>query len=103
MEITRAAEPLALKRTARNDNQELKGKIREFEAILIEKMLGSLAAGSSLFGSGMRGDFYQSLFLQELAKKIAERPGLGVGENIYRSLRQQEARPLAPGEDGFRL
>lgn len=103
MEITRAAEPVAFERTEQNYNKELRGKTREFEAILIEKMLSSMQTGSSLFGSGFKGDFFQSLFLQELAKKIAERPGLGLGESIYRSLQQQEARPSSPGEDGFRL
>jgi len=104
MEITRAAELLSFQPSKQNSRAELQEKTREFEAVLIEKMLSSMQPKNSLFGSGFQGDFYQSLFIQEIAKKIAEKPGLGLGDNIYRTLQgQQEVRRLSPGEDGFRL
>lgn len=67
----------------------LRKRTQEFEAVLIEQMLSTVQPRSGLFGSGFQGDFYQGFFLRELAARIAESPGLGLAESIYRTLKEE--------------
>lgn len=82
--VVSAGKPLP--RTGEVSGDDLKKKVQEFEAVLIEQMLKAVQPQSSLFGKGFQGGFYQSFFLRELAAKIAEYPGLGLAESIYRTL-----------------
>src|SRR5690554_3303823 len=77
------------KRAGEFPGDDLRKKAQEFEAVLIEQMLKAVQPPSGLFGKGFQGDFYQSFFLRELASKIAEYPGLGLAESIYRTLKQE--------------
>ncbi len=78
-----------LERAGEVTGDDLKKKVQEFEAVLIEQMLKAVQPRSSLFGKGFQGDFYQSFFLRELAAKIAEYPGLGLAESISRTIKAE--------------
>lgn len=78
------------KRAGEFSGEDLRKKAQEFEAVLIEQMLKAVQPRGGLFGKGFQGDFYQSFFLREIAAKIAEYPGLGLAESIYRALKQEE-------------
>ena len=69
--------------------QRLREKCREFEAILLQKMVETLQSNTNLFGEGVQGDFLRGLFAEEMAKELAKDPGLGLAESIYRALEHQ--------------
>jgi Rod binding domain-containing protein len=83
--VASAGKPLVRAGEVTGDN--LKKRVQEFEAVLVEQMLKAVQPRTGLFGKGFQGDFYQSFFLQELAAKLAEHPGLGLAASIYRTLK----------------
>ncbi len=60
---------------------------REFEALFIYELLKGMRgmAGKGLFGEGLSGDVFQTLFEMELARVLAER-GTGLSEVLVRTL-----------------
>jgi Rod binding domain-containing protein len=71
------------------EEQRLREKCREFETILLQKMVETLQGDNSLFGDGVQGDFFRGMFAEEIAKELAKEPGLGLAESIYRTLVDQ--------------
>lgn len=71
-------------------DDKLSEKCREFEAVFVKKMLEVSQPKSSLFGSGMQGDFYRDFYLDEMAKEITKNPGVGLAESMYRALKRAE-------------
>jgi flagellar protein FlgJ len=61
---------------------------RDFESVFINKLFESMRKAipkSDLFDSSAM-DMYQSMTDQEMAKKMAERKGMGIGEMVYKDL-----------------
>ncbi|NLC52831.1 MAG: hypothetical protein GX770_02545 [Firmicutes bacterium] len=73
------------------EEQRLREKCREFEAILLQKMVEAMQTDTNLFGQGVQGEFFGGMFAEIIAKELAEDPGLGLAENIIRSLREQNS------------
>lgn len=71
------------------EEQRLREKCREFETILLQKLVETLQGDTKLFGEGVQGEFLQGLFADEMAKELAKDPGLGLAESIYRTLEHQ--------------
>lgn|SRR5690554_1554339 len=71
-------------------DDKLANKCREFEGVFVQKMLEVCQPKSSLFGSGMQGDFYRSFYIEELAKEMTKNPGLGLAESLYRALQGEQ-------------
>ena len=74
------------------NEEKLKEACADFEAVLINFMFKSMKKslpGDSLFGGGLQKDIYDSLFYQEIATKLAREKGLGIGEALYRQLKNQ--------------
>lgn len=68
--------------------EELKSVAREFESILIYKMVSAMRATvpkSELFGS-FSMDMFESMMDQELANEMARGKGIGLSEMIYKQL-----------------
>lgn len=80
-------------------DDKLYQKCQEFEAVFIKKMLEVSHPKSSLFGSGMQGDFYRDFYLDEMAKEIAKNPGIGLAENMYRSMKAHEEEAKQVGHE----
>ena len=74
---------------ATEEEQRLREKCREFEAILIQKMVEVMQGDTNLFGEGVQGEFFGGMFAEIIAKELAQDPGLGLTESILRSLREQ--------------
>jgi len=68
------------------DNQRLREKCREFEAVLLQQMVEVMQGSSEFFGKGVQGEFLRGIFAEEMAKELAKDPGLGLAESIYRAL-----------------
>jgi soluble lytic murein transglycosylase-like protein len=59
------------------------------------KTMRESSSEEGLFGEGLGGDIYQSLFETEVARKMAQAGGVGLADLLYRSL-VQEARQQVP-------
>lgn len=69
------------------EERQLREKAQEFEAILLQKLVETMMqGGTNLFGQGVQGDYFRSLFAEALAKELAKNPGLGLAEDIIRTL-----------------
>jgi len=55
---------------------------------------------NGLLGNGPGKEIYQSLMDQELAKKMSQRGGVGLGERLYRQVLQREEKAAAGGQEG---
>jgi len=83
----------------------LQKAVKDFEAIFMGMMMKSMRStvpkdGES--GESFGGDVMESLFDQEVAKRMAGRSNLGLAEMLYRSI-TKEPLPLrepAPAADG---
>jgi len=61
---------------------------RDFESVFINKLFESMRKAipkSGLFDSSAL-DMFQSMTDQEMAKKMSERKGMGIGEMVYQDL-----------------
>lgn len=67
------------------EQAQLKKACTEFEALMVRQMLETMSGSTDFFGKGFGGDFYQSMFLDEISKKIAEQ-GLGLSKMLYSQL-----------------
>lgn len=64
---------------------QLKKACTEFEAIMIRQMLETMSNSTKFFGKGFGGDYFQSMFLDEISKQIAEQ-GLGLSKMLYEQI-----------------
>lgn len=86
-------------RAARTD-AELRKACEELESVFLQELLKEMrktVPKDDLFGGGRGEDVFQSMFDQEIAKKMAERGGIGLAEVLYRQLSQQAAPPSRLG------
>lgn len=75
------------KKALTEEERQLKAKGQEFEAILLQKMIETMMQGEpNLFGQGVQGDYFRGLFAEALAQELAKDPGLGLVDNMIRSL-----------------
>ena len=71
-----------------DSEKEMEKVARDFESVFINKLFESMRKGipkSGLFDSSAL-DMFQSMTDQEMAKKMAERKGMGIGEMVYKDL-----------------
>lgn len=68
---------------------KLKKACTEFEAIMVRQMLETMSSSTEFFGKGFGGDYFQSMFLDEISKKVAEQ-GLGLAKMLYQQIDQPQ-------------
>lgn len=63
---------------------------QEFEAVFLAEMLRAAGAGkaASIFGGGVGEDQFSSFLIDEYARKMAARGGIGIAEMVLRSMAQ---------------
>jgi len=75
--------------------QKLVRAARQFEAVLLSQLLGSLERTFAAFGEKKTEngqDHYQFLGIQALASSLATKGGLGIADMIVRNLKRREDR-----------
>ena len=85
------------------DREKLKKACSDFEALFMARMLKQMRQSippNGLLGNGPGKEVYQSLMDQELAKKMSQGRGIGLGERLYRQVLQREEKPAAAGQEG---
>lgn len=78
----------------KSDPQRLVRAAHQFEAVLLNQLLGSLEHSFSLLGekkTDAGSDQYHFLGVQALASSIAAKGGIGIADMIVRNLRQRES------------
>ena len=65
------------------------------------KLMRETIPQNGLLGNGPGKEIYQSLMDQELAKKISQRGGVGLGEKLYRQVLKREEKPSIPSQEGI--
>ncbi len=83
------------------EKKKLKGACKDFEAILLNQILGEMRQSvpdDGLFQKSYGEKIYQSMLDEEMTKEWAHGKGTGIGELLY----QQLSRAIQPngGEDG---
>lgn len=85
-ELPRIEGPLTADR-----NRRLRAAAVELEASFLAEMLKSSGLGKTpdAFGGGTGEDQFSSFLVQEQARAIAERGGIGLAETIFNSLKDR--------------
>lgn len=68
---------------------EAKKAAQDFEAVFLAELLGNMFEGVSTdgpFGGGQSEGIMRTLLIDEYAKSIAARGGVGIADNVYREL-----------------
>lgn len=55
----------------------------DFESLLTQQMLSTMQSSSSIYGSGTGGEFFKSMFHQNIAKQIASNGDMGLARMMY--------------------
>ncbi|MCK9294730.1 MAG: rod-binding protein [Desulfobulbaceae bacterium] len=83
------------------EKKKLLDACKDFEAILLNKMLSSMRESipeGGLFEKSYGEKIYQSMLDEEMTKEWAHGKGMGIGELLYKQL-SRTIKPSA-GEDG---
>ncbi|MFQ5754087.1 MAG: rod-binding protein, partial [bacterium] len=78
-----------------NSDDKLKKAAQDFEAIFVAQILHNMQrsiSASSLFGEGIAGDIYKSMFDENMAQAIASKNGLHLSDIIIKSLQKTESQ-----------
>jgi flagellar protein FlgJ len=80
-------------RSGAAEDANLRAVSKDLEAAFLSEMLkhSGLGATSDSFGGGAGETQFASFLIQEHARLLAERGGIGLAENIYRALVSQGA------------
>lgn len=85
-QISNKNQPFGINKAPLTPEQEqLKKTCTDFEAIMVRQMLEVMNSSTKFFGKGFGGDFFQSMFLDEISNKVAEQ-GLGLSKMLYSQL-----------------
>jgi len=85
------------------DREKLKKACSDFEALIMARMLKQMRQSipqNGLPGNGPGKEVYQSLMDQEVAKKMSQRGGVGLGERLYRQVLQEKRKRLPRDRNG---
>ena len=85
------------------DREKLKKACTDFEALFVARMLKQMRQTipqNGLLGNGPGKEVYQGFMDQELAKKISQRGGVGLGEKLYRQVVQREEKSDTATREG---
>ena len=62
---------------------QLQQACQDFEALFLKSLLGEMRrAGGNAMAGGSSGQVYQEMFDEALARELAQRPGIGLGEML---------------------
>lgn len=67
------------------EQRKAKDVCTQFEALLVKQMLAAMQSSIKMFGDGFGGDYFQGMFQDAIAQKVAEQ-GLGLGKMLYEQI-----------------
>jgi Rod binding domain-containing protein len=78
-----------------NDPTALKTAAQNFESVFLSQMFSQMfkdVGTDTVFGGGQGEEMFRSLLLDEYAKQVAKRGGLGIGDAVMRTLISQQEK-----------
>lgn len=82
------------------DDSRLREACTDFESVLLNYMFQAMkktVGESGLFEDSFQKDMYESLFFENISRKIARERGMGIGESLYRQL-SRTSQDIEKGE-----
>ncbi len=76
-------------KSVNDDREKIKKAAQGFEAIFVQHLLRTMRQSiskSGLFGDGISGDLYSSMFNEKIAEVITIKGGIGLADNIIKAL-----------------
>lgn len=68
------------------EEKQLYKACMEFETLFAQQLLTVMQNSTNFFGSGIGGDFYKSMFQEEMAKQMARDDSLGIAKMMYEQI-----------------
>lgn len=81
--------PATLRLSREAGAPEIQKAAKEFEAVFISQMLGSMWEGvgvDEVFGGGQAEETYRGLLMEQYGKEIARSGGFGLADHVAKSL-----------------
>ena len=72
------------------ENGELRKVCADFESVLLNYTFQSMkktVGDGGVFGESFQRNMYESLYMEKIAEKVAEERDLGLGDALYRQLK----------------
>jgi len=88
------------KSVKRNDEERLAKAARDFETLLTSMMLKSMNSTTEggFFGEeSYGGDYFDTIFQQEIASKFSQGKGMGIADMLYKKLTGKSISEITPG------
>ena len=86
----------ALKKVSPETQQKAKASAQDFESVFLNSMFSEMFTaidGEGPFGGGASVGVWRSFLTDEYAKSFAKKGGIGIADQVYRTLlAQQEAK-----------
>ena len=96
--LTQSTTAFAISSQPQSDFQPNARAAEEFEALVLSQMLAPMfetAKSSSLFGGdGPEQDAFQSMMIDEYAKLLAARGGVGIAESVNAALLEMQSQKI---------
>jgi flagellar protein FlgJ len=74
------------------EQKKLMKTCTDFESMMVQKLLEVMQSSQKMFGEGFGGDYFQSMFQEEMAKEIAvDGQGIGLAKMLYQQIIRTEA------------
>jgi len=83
---------------AARQRNKLRQAARDFEAVFVQYLLRSMRRSvpkTDLFGRGLSGEFYESMFDQSVARAVVSKRGLGLADKIIEELERRLPEPAS--------
>lgn len=69
------------------EQKKLMKTCTDFESMMVKKLLEVMQSSQKMFGNGFGGDYFQSMFQDQMSKEIAENgQGIGLAKMLYQQL-----------------
>jgi len=79
-----------------NSNAQAREAAEHFEGMFLSTLLNSMFANvdAGIFGGGPGEKVFRSMYVDEVAKSVAQRGGLGIADHVYAEImKMQEVAP----------
>ena len=101
LELTKVPTSTSQQAVAAKQAKRIDKAAKDFEGLLLYTLLKQMWATvprSAFFDSGLSTQFYREMYLDEVAKRVAEGGGIGIAQAVQRELTDWAARTAIPAD-----
>jgi Rod binding domain-containing protein len=84
------------------DMPQIKSPLVQFEAFVLQDFVAAMLPekSESVFGKGLSGDMWKSLFAEKIAAQMADRGGIGIADRLLKDFHIEGDERLSPQSGG---